>query len=101
MKLIPQPLSEKICNKTNFFNDTEHIKWMLIAIPGNNKVYYGVLEGAVPMGVVKMGKGGYFKLHWHNGTLLVCLEESMCNMGVFRNRTLSYHIWPWYVYDRH
>ena len=96
-----KPLSEKICNKTNFFNDTENIKWMLIAIPGNNKVYYGVLEGAVPMGVVKMGKGGYFKLHWHNGTLLVCLEESMCNTGEFRNRTLSYHIWPWYVYDRH
>ena len=40
---------------------------MPIAIPGNNKVFYGVLEGAIPMGMVKMEQDGYFKLHWHNG----------------------------------
>ena len=47
--------------------NTEQVDWMLIAVPGNNQVYYGVLDGAVPMGIVKMKPGGYFKLHWHNG----------------------------------
>ena len=36
-------------------------------IDGNEKAFFGRIQGAVPMGLVKLEPGGYFRLHWHNG----------------------------------
>ena len=48
---------------------TEHAEWRSIDhIPGNCKVWYACLNGARPMGMVKIEPGGYFKLHWHAET---------------------------------
>ena len=50
----------------NFFQPTDNIEWKSMDhIPGNKNSFYGVLNGARPMGMVKLGPGGYFKLHWH------------------------------------
>ena len=53
----------------SFFQPSETAEWKSIEhIPGNSKVYYASLNGARPMGMVKIEPGGYFKLHWHAET---------------------------------
>ena len=53
-------MNSEIILKEIEWESTDHI-------PGNHKMWYAPLEGAVPMGICRIEPGGYFKLHWHNG----------------------------------
>ena len=63
-------LSTKVELVTEFFQPSplSQIEWLSMTyIDGNEKVSFGRIQGAVPMGLVKLEPGGYFRLHWHNG----------------------------------
>ena len=58
----------KTISKEIQWESTDHI-------PGNHKMWYAPLEGAVPMGICRIEPGGYFKLHWHNGEKITKLSK--------------------------
>ena len=69
-KCDEKKLSAKVEAITSFFQptSTNQISWLpLDNIPGNVKAFFGRIQGAVPMGLVKLEPNGYFRLHWHNG----------------------------------
>ena len=69
-KCDEKKLSAKVEAITSFFQptSTNQISWLpLDNILGNVKAFFGRIQGAVPMGLVKLEPNGYFRLHWHNG----------------------------------